>query len=183
MENGASSYLRFLNGDKNGFVDMVKEYKDGLTLFVNTIVRDIHIAEDISNEVFLKLYTRKPKYKSEYSFKTWLYQIAKNTALNYLKKSKRINYMSIEDCCYISSEQDIEADYIRDEQNILIHQVLKNLKAEYAQVLYLVYFEELTNTETAKIMKKTNKQVSDLIYCAKKALKNELERRKQDGQV
>ena len=91
--------------------------------------------------------------------------------------------MSIEDCCYISSEQDIEADYIRDEQNILIHQVLKNLKAEYAQVLYLVYFEELTNTETAKIMKKTNKQVSDLIYCAKKALKNELERRKQDGQI
>ena len=91
--------------------------------------------------------------------------------------------MSIEDCCYISSEQDIEADYIRDEQNILIHQVLKNLKAEYAQVLYLVYFEELTNTETAKIMKKTNKQVSDLIYCAKRALKNELERRKQDGQV
>ena len=89
MENGASSYLRFLNGDKNGFVDMVKEYKDGLTLFVNTIVRDIHISEDISNEVFLKLYTRKPKYKSEYSFKTWLYKIAKNMALNYLKKSKK----------------------------------------------------------------------------------------------
>lgn len=183
MENGASSYLRFLNGDKNGFVDIVKEYKDGLTLFINTIVRDIHISEDISNEVLLRLYARKPKYKSEYSFKTWLYKIGKNTALNYLKKSKKINYMSIEDCCYVSSEKDIEADYIRDEQNILIHQALKNLKAEYAQVLYLVYFEELTNTETAKIMGKTNKQVSDLIYYAKKALKKELERRKQDGQI
>ena len=40
MDNGASSYLRFLNGDKNGFVDIVKDYKDGLTLFINTIIRE-----------------------------------------------------------------------------------------------------------------------------------------------
>ena len=62
MENGASSYLRFLNGDKNGFVDIVKDYKDGLTLFINTIVKDIHISEEAANEVFLKLYVKKPKY-------------------------------------------------------------------------------------------------------------------------
>ena len=46
MENGASSYLRFLDGDKSGFVDVVKEYKDRLTLFINTIIRDIHISEE-----------------------------------------------------------------------------------------------------------------------------------------
>ncbi len=78
MENGASSYLRFLNGDKEGFVDIVRQYKDGLTLFVNTIMNDIHISEEVANEVFLRLYVKKPKYKSEYSFKTWLYTIGKN---------------------------------------------------------------------------------------------------------
>ena len=88
MDNGASSYLRFLNGDKNGFVDIVKDYKDGLTLFINTIIKDIHISEEAANEVFLKLYVKKPKYKSRYSFKTWLYTIGKNTAINYLKNSK-----------------------------------------------------------------------------------------------
>ena len=183
MENGASSYLRFLNGDKNGFVELVTDYKDGLTLFVNTIIKDIHIAEEVANEVFLKLYIKKPKYKSDYSFKTWLYTIGKNTAINYMKKFKRIDYSSIEDCCYISDEKDIESDYIKGEQNVVIHQSLRSLKTEYAQVLYLIFFEELSNSEAAKVIGKTQKQISDLIYNAKKALKSELERRNADEQI
>ena len=74
-------------------------------------------------------------------------------------------------------------DYIKGEQKLLIHQALKALKAEYAQILYLIYFGELSNTEAAKIMGKSPKQISDLIYCAKKALKTELERRGKDGQI
>ena len=183
MDNGASSYLRFLNDDKNGFVEIVRAYKDGLTLFINTVIRDIHISEEIANEVFLKLYVEKPKYKHEFSFKTWLYTIGKNTAINYVKKFRKINYAAIEDCCYIADEQDIEADYINGEQNLLIHQALKSLKVEYSQVLYLIFFEELSNMETAKIMGKSPKQISDLIYNAKKALKAELERRGNDGQI
>ena len=180
MENGASSYLRFLDGDKNGFVELVTDYKDGLTLFVNTIIRDIHISEEVANEVFLKLYVKKPKYKSSYSFKTWLYTIGKNTAINYVKKFRRIDYSSIEDCCYISDEKDVESDYIKGEQNLIIHQTLKTLKTDYAQVLYLIFFEELSNEEAAKVMDKTKKQISDLIYNAKKALKSELERRSRN---
>ena len=55
------------------------------------------------------------------------------------------------------------------------------MKTEYAQVLYLVYFEELSNDEVSKIMGRSRKQVSDLIYCAKKALRAELERRDSIG--
>ena len=183
MENGASSYLRFLNGDKSGFTDIVREYKDGLTLFINTFIRDIHLSEDAANEVFLRLYVKRPKYKSQFSFKTWLYTIGRNTAINYIKKYRNTVFTDIEDCCYIADEKDIESDYIKGEQNLLIHQSLKALKAEYAQILYLIYFEELSNAEAAKIMGKTSKQISDLIYCAKKALKAELERRREDGQV
>ena len=181
MDNGASSYLRFLNGDNEGFVELVTEYKDGLTLFINTIIRDIHISEEAANEVFLKLYVNRPKYKSGYSFKTWLYTIGKNTAVNYMKKFRKIRYSSIEDMCYFPDETDLESDYIKDQQRILIHQSLKALKAEYAQVLYLVFFEEMPPAEAAKVMKKTPKQTSDLIYCAKKTLRAEMERRQANG--
>ncbi|MGN0616677.1 RNA polymerase sigma factor [Ruminococcus flavefaciens] len=73
MDNGASSYLRFLKGDKDSFVDIVKAYNDGLILFINAIIKDIQIAEEAAEDIFLKLYVKKPMYKSEYSFKTWLY--------------------------------------------------------------------------------------------------------------
>ena len=48
MFNGASSYRRFLNGDDNGLVEIVEEYKDGLILFLNRYVSNLYVAEDLS---------------------------------------------------------------------------------------------------------------------------------------
>ena len=183
MENGASSYLRFLNGDKGGFVELVREYNDKLVLFLNTVVHDMHTAEEAADETFLKLYTHRPKYKQQYSFKTWLYTIGKNTALNYLKKIQKGDRVPLEDMTYFSDDTDIEADYIQGEQNIELHRAVKALKSEYSQVLYLIFFEEMSNAEAAEVMGKSLKQVSNLIYRAKLALKAELERRETDGQV
>ncbi len=58
----------------------------------------------------------------------------------------------------------------------MVHQVLHRLKLEYRQVLYLSYFEGFSNSEAALIMKKSDRQIKDLLYNAKKALKSELER-------
>ena len=183
MDNGASSYLRFLNGENEAFVEIIREYKDGLVLFINSFVHNIYVSEEAADEAFLKLYVSKPRYKSGYSFKTWLYTIGRNTALNYLKKAKRVSAKPLEDYYYISDETDLEAEYIKGEQNIILHQAISSLKKEYAQVLYLIYFEELTNTEAAQIMGKSQRQLSDLIYRAKNSLRSELERRGYDGQI
>lgn len=183
MDNGAGSYLRFLNGDNDAFVELVREYNDKLVLFLNTVVNDIHISEEAADETFLKLYTARPVYKQKYSFKTWLYTIGKNTALNYLKRLKKGTVVPIEDVIYLSDEVDIEEEYIKGEQYIRIHHAIKALKSEYSQVLYLTFFEDMTAAEAAKVMGKTSRQVSNLIYRAKQALKEELERRDSNGQV
>ncbi len=183
MDNGASSYLRFLNGNEEGFVDMIREYKDGLMLFINSIIGDIHISEEAADDVFMKLYIDKPKYKGEYSFKTWLYAMGKNSAIDYLRKIRRKTYTPIEDYYYMCDEADIEAEYIKNEENLSISQVIRGLKREYSQVLFLKYFENLNNVEIAEIMGKSQRQISDLIYRAKASLKKELERRGIHGQI
>ena len=183
MGNGASSYLRFLNGDYDAFVELVREYNDKLVLFLNTIVDDIHISEEAADETFLKLYTNRPVYNKKYSFKTWLYTIGKNTAINYMKKLKSGGVLPIEDYVYLSDETNIEEEYIKGEQNIILHHAIKALNSEYSQVLYLVFFEEMSNAEAAKVMGKTSRQFSNLIYRAKQALKEELERRESNGQI
>ena len=53
MDNGASSYRRFLDGDDEGIVEIIKEYKDGLMLFINRYVDNIHIAEELTEDVFV----------------------------------------------------------------------------------------------------------------------------------
>ena len=175
MDNGASSYLRFLNGDNDSFVELVKEYGDGLILFLNSIIRDIHIAEEAANDTLMKLYIKKPQFKSEYSFKTWLYNIGRNVALNYLKKLKRHKYTPLEDFSYFSDNIDLESEYIQDEENLLIHQCIKALNKDYAQVLFLIYFENLSHTEAAKVMKKSVRSTESVLYRAKKSLRSQLE--------
>ena len=71
---------------------------------------------------------------------------------------------------------DVEKEYLINEQKIFLHQTMRELKSEYFQVLYLVYFEDFTNEEIAKIMKKNKRQIENLIYRAKSTLKSELEK-------
>lgn len=177
MDNGASSYRRYLDGDDTGLTDIIRLYKDGLTLYINGYTDNIFIAEDLMEETFFKLATRKPHFSGRSSFKTWLYTIARNVTLDYLRKDSRAVGVPIDELSnFIAEESDVEREYLIKEQKIFLHRVMRELKPEYFQVLYLVYFEEFTNKEIAKIMKKNKRQIENLIYRAKNTLKSELEK-------
>ncbi len=177
MDIGASSYLRYLNGDDTGLTEIIRQYKDGLTLYINSYVNNIFTAEDLMEDTFFKLAAKKPRFSGKSSFKTWLYAIARNIALDYIRKNSKISDTSIDDLSnYIAEESTIEREYLIKEQEILLHRTMRKLKSEYFQVLYLVYFEGFTNEEIARIMKKNKRQVENLIYRAKGTLKSELEK-------
>lgn len=175
MDNGASSYRRFLDGDESGFVEIVRDYKDGLILYLNTFTNNIHTAEDLAEDTFVKLGIKKPKDKGTSLFKTWLYTIGRNIAIDYLRKQKSVCHIPINNFADLSADEDfIETSYLKEEQKIHLHKALKNLKPEYMQVLYLTYFENFNNKQTAKIMKKSVHNIETLLYRARKSLKSEL---------
>lgn len=74
----------------------------------------------------------------------------------------------------ISEEDDLERMYIREENRRAVHRALGRLNPDYSQVLYLIYFEEMDNSEAAAVMRKSKRQVENLIYRAKSALRSEL---------
>ncbi|MCI8409073.1 MAG: RNA polymerase sigma factor [Lachnospiraceae bacterium] len=175
MDNGASSYRRFLNGDDSGIVDIVKDYKDGLILYINRYVENILIAEELAEDTFFKLMVKKPRFLPHYSFKTWLYTIGRNVAMDYIRKKRKIVFDTMENFEFLTREEDsLLQAYLREEKKQIVHKAIGKLKPEYREVLQLIYFEEFTNTETAQIMKKSKRQVEMLVYRAKKSLKTEL---------
>ena len=177
MDNGASSYRRFLDGDDTALAEIVRDYRDGLILYLNGIVNNICVAEELMEETLFKLITKKPRFNAKYSFKTWLYTIGRNVAIDYIRHNSKLSDSSFDDLeNYIQDEYDIERLYITEEQKIIVHRALKKLNIEYRQVLWLIYFEELSYTEAATIMKKTSRQMKNLAYRAKTALKTELEK-------
>lgn len=176
MDNGASSYRRYLEGDDNALGDIIGMYNEGISLYINSIVHNICLAEEIMQVTFFKIAVKKPKYREKYSFKTWLFTIARNTALDYLRRNSRISKIPLDESFSLSDEADIELQYLKEEQRIAVHSAIKNLRSEYSQVLYLMYFEGFDTEDISDIMSKSKKQIGDLVYRAKKALKKQLEK-------
>ena len=177
MDNGASSYRRFLDGDDKGLSEIVKDYSDGLTLYLNGIVNNISAAEELMEETFFKIITKKPRFHAKYSFKTWLYTIGRNVAMDYLRHNTKRSDTSLDDLeNHMQDEFDLEKLYIIEERKITVHRALKKLNGEYRQILWLLYFDDMTNSDAAVVMKKNTRQMKNLVYRAKSALKSELDK-------
>ena len=176
MDNGSDSYRRYReNGDESGLIEIIRDYKDGLILYLTSIVSDVHTAEDLTEDTFVLLGTKKPKDKGKSSFKTWLYTIGRNIAIDYLRRQKRRSEQPLDTAGDISDDEaDTERAYLRLEQKITLHRALRKLKTEYRQVLWLEYFEQLSMKETADIMKKSVHSTEMLASRARKALKAQL---------
>ena len=177
MDNGASSYRRFLDGDDNGLAEIVRDYKDGLILYLNGFVNNISVAEELMEETFFKIITKKPRFTAKHAFKTWLYTVGRNVAIDYIRHNSRQSDVSMDEIAvYLKDEKDLEKMYIIEERKLAVHNALKIIHPEYRQVLWLLYFEGFTNTEVAAIMKKNSRQMKNLVYRAKNALKSELDK-------
>lgn len=69
MDSGADSYNHFLNGDEDGFVEIIKNYKDGLIFYLNGFVCNIHTAEELAEDTFVKIITKNQNSKANHHSK------------------------------------------------------------------------------------------------------------------
>lgn len=176
MDNGESAYRRFLDGDEAAFSLVMEIYKNNLIFFINRYVRNLAIAEEISEDVFVELLIHKRRYNFKTPLKTYLFTIARNKAVSFVRKASRGKEYPYE---FIESEStgtDIEDEFIKKEQFAQLHRALEKLNTDYRTVLHLIYFEDMSNGEAASVMKKNKKQIENLVYRAKAALKKEYEK-------
>ncbi|MGN0682769.1 MAG: RNA polymerase sigma factor [Oscillospiraceae bacterium] len=177
MDSGESAYKRYLDGDESAVGEIIRDYKDGLILFINGFVRNPNVAEELCEDVFVKLFTKKPHFHGNSSFRTFLYSVGRNVALDYLRREKRRQNIGLDDCGEISDdEENLEKCYLREERKIAVHRAMAKLKEEQRQALWLIYFEDFTAKEVALVMKKTVHAAETLAYRARQALKAELEK-------
>ncbi len=177
MDMGKSAYDRFLDGDRSGMEEIVRQYNNCLIFFINGYVKNLAVAEDLAADTFCKLFVKKRRFYGDRnaSFKTWLYTLARNAALDWLKRAENQRQVAISEVDGYH-EPDFDDAILKNEQAKTLHTAMKSLNPQYCEVLHLVYFEELSYSMTAKVMKKSEKQIKNLIYRAKQALKTTLEK-------
>ncbi len=176
MDNGESAYRRFLDGDEKAFSQVMEIYKDNLIFFINRYVHNLTVAEDISEDVFVELLIHKRRYNFKTSLKTYLFTIARNKSVSYLRKASNKKEHSYE---FIENESDktnLEDEFIKKEQTRILHLALDKLSEDYRTALHLIYFEDMSYEQAAAVMKKNKKQIENLVYRGKIALRKEMEK-------
>ena len=170
-------YQRYLSGDKSGLDELVEMYNNSLIFYINGFLNNISVSEDIAADTFIELIVRKNRFKNDYMFKTWLYKIARNNVIDYLRKQSKRQAVPIEDLENESSDNEmLERTILKSEQNKQLRKTMKNMHDDYRDVLHLVYFEDMSYEGASTVLGKNIKQIKNLVYRAKQALKLELER-------
>jgi len=176
MDNGESSYRRFLDGDESAFGELLDMYSENLIFFINRYVGNVAIAQELSEDVFVELLIHKRRYNFKTSLKTYIFTIARNKAVSYIRKCSRRPECAYE---YIESEADrrnLEDEFLKKERDKKLHAAIEDLNEDYKTVLHLIYFENMSYEQAAAVMKKNKKQIENLVYRARQTLKKILEK-------
>lgn len=176
MISDETAYRRYLSGEEQAADLLVERYGDALTLYINARIRDMHEAEDLMIEAFSLLFAKERPITGDGSFKAYLYKTARNLALRHSQKH-RIPFLHMDDLDF-EPQSDLLSDteLIQSERKSHLYAALEQLKAEYREALYLVYFENMSYREAASVMRKTEQQITKLVYRGKQNLKTILER-------
>ncbi|MCS6991793.1 MAG: sigma-70 family RNA polymerase sigma factor [Chitinophagales bacterium] len=149
-----------LNGDQSAYAQLMARYRDAIYFLVLKMVHDPDDANDLTIEAFAKAFSNLPKYLPEFAFSTWLYRIALNNCIDFIRKN-RLECVSIfqeenpdrESASELelpSPQPDPEEHYVRMQRNKLLREVIERLSPKYRKLIELRFFEELSYEEIAE---------------------------------
>lgn len=167
-DKGFSQYIQYLNGDEAALEALVRRYSDPLVRFAYCYVQSAAEAEDIMEDTIVALILKRKRLADGDALHGYLYKIARNKAIDCLRRQKHV---PLEDMEAVLSAGDLEADVSRRARNQAVYRCMQILPEQYKEVLHLTYFEGFSPAEVSHILKKSPKQVYNLLSRSKAALR------------
>lgn len=173
-------------GDQAAFAELMGKYRDSIYFMVNKMVRNTDDAEDLTIEAFGKAFLRINQYSPDYAFSTWLFKIASNNCIDFIRK-KRLQMTSMdtryesEDGEYNSmqvraDELDPEEEAIKNQKVKMMRLIVEKLKPHYRVLVEKRYFEELSYEEIAEELDLPLGTVKAQLFRAREFLANMMEK-------
>ena len=167
VKNGFSDNIRddqsliaiALKGDEKAFARLMMKYRDPIYFMLLKMVKNKNDAEDLTLEAFGKAFANLSFYSTDYAFSTWLYRIASNNCIDFLRKKKG-NHITLNNdqdsdseensSNFKSSSPNPEERLIIKQRERILHNFIQKLKPKYRTLINLRYFKEYSYEEIAK---------------------------------
>lgn len=157
--------------------DLYHEYADDIYRFILIMVRDKHKAEDLMQETFIKAYKNIESIKQYSNQKTWLFVIARNITIDYIRRNKPFNWaVNIFQLAIPSSEQ-LPDEKIQSDENLkTIYEALGKIKPNYQSVIACRIVEGFSTAETSQILRWSESKVKVNLHRGLGKLREQLEK-------
>ncbi|MEA1877149.1 MAG: sigma-70 family RNA polymerase sigma factor [Bacteroidota bacterium] len=171
--------IQAIAGDQNAYAQLLRRYWDSIYFMLLKMVHNKDDAEDLTIEAFGKAFKKLSNYTPEFAFSTWLFKIANNNAIDFIRKQKGKTVpidsqgRNQEDDTMIqlpSNDLDPEEELIKKQKAILLQEVVDQLKPRYSRLVKLRYYKEYSYEEIAKALELPIGTVKAQLFRAKELL-------------
>lgn len=168
--------LRAAAGDERAYGRLVQTYQSRVFNFVRSMVRNDEVAEDITQESFVKAFFSLKRLQNPGSFKSWLFRIANNNTLDWLRR-KRFQLIDVDEQIHESyvDERNPERGAMEEERLLHVRKALDKLKPDQKAILVMCDLQGLSYAEIAEVLKVPFGTVQSRIFYARKKLKEHLD--------
>jgi len=177
------------SGDQKAYAQLMDRYRDSIYFMLLKMVNNRDDADDLTIEAFGKAFNKLHQYTPNYAFSTWLFKIASNNCIDFIRKKKK-NLLSLDKpfegndggemtMDVPSGTLDPEEIYIREQKKILMHGVVEKLKPRYRTLVELRYFKEYSYEEIAQELDLPLGTVKAQLFRAREFLYNILKNSKE----
>jgi RNA polymerase sigma-70 factor (ECF subfamily) len=168
-------------GNMEAYSELVARYEGKIYRHVYRMVRQAEDAEDLTQDIFLKAFEKLDQYQTRFAFQTWLYRIATNTTLSYLRRAENTRRARLEDpesyMDRVPEESASSVDQlVKQDDDHQLHVALNQLKPNDRLLITLFYFDELPLEQIAEIQKKSVNSQTVALHRARNRLKKVLEK-------
>jgi len=185
-DGDARLMLQFKAGDLGAFELLFSRHSRAMINFAYRFVRNREVAEELAQEIFIKVHDAGPSYRAEAKFTTWLYRIATNVCLNEVRRPHfRASHQSLD--APVGDDPDDRPLQIEDTRSpnpevamqrsalgAVLRRALGALPEKQRAAFILNKYQELSYAEVAEVMRTSEKAVKSLIHRAKEALAERL---------
>lgn len=181
-------------GDQKAYANLMARYRDSVNYVLLKMVHNNEDAEDLTIEAFAKAFKKLEKYDPQYSFSTWLYKIAINSAIDFIRRQKREKSSAKKtvslDEPFSNKDGDVveiniqantldpEERFIKEQRKRLVREVVEQLSPRYRNLIDLRYFQELSYQEISDELQQPIGTIKAQLFRAREVLNNILKRTK-----
>jgi len=166
--------LKFKKGDKFAFRQLVEKYQNSVINACYRFLRNKEEAEEVAQEVFLKVYLSLNTYQPKTKFSTWLFKIVVNSCLNKLRDKKKFSASQLDEDFPAPSEDQPDKSLEQEELRMLVRNAVDSLPENQRAVILLNQYENFSYQDMAKILDCSVSAIESRLFRAKESLRTKL---------